>query len=242
MTGSNSFCYASLSIISLPTSDYSHLIFPSSTPADLSSIIASVTGYLDALPQITAAIAPYQPASCSQFVTTVQVGTGTLNPVESSATATLLNPVTHTTVALLVQTGKPVITKVSADAQINTGGGTTTTPTSTSKSPSGNTVTSTSAMVTKTSPVLDIGGSTITAGPSGAFNVAGQTLTPGGSAVVVGGTTISIASGGSVAVINGQTSTLSSTTFTAAQATGGVARVWTNGLALGAFGILGFML
>jgi hypothetical protein len=53
-----------------------------------------------------------------------------------------------------------------------------------------------------------MGGSTLVAGPSGAFAVApGVTLTPGG-VVVVAGTKYSLATGGSIAVINGVTQTL----------------------------------
>jgi uncharacterized protein with beta-barrel porin domain len=59
----------------------------------------------------------------------------------------------------------------------------------------------------KASPILNVGGASITAGPSGAFVVAGQTLAPGSTAVV-SGTTYSLVPGGSVAVINGNTSTL----------------------------------
>jgi hypothetical protein len=96
---------------------------------------------------------------------------------------------------------------------------------------------------------LNIGGSTIAAGPSGVFNVGGNTLTPGGTAVV-GGTTISLAPGGSVAVVNGKTSTLAIATgnvggaiasgvgYTGAVATGAAAKVWISGFAVGALGLL----
>jgi len=97
-------------------------------------------------------------------------------------------------------------------------------------------------------PVLNIGGSTIVAGPSGVFNIGGNTLTPGGTAVV-GGTTISLAPGGSVAVVNGKTSTLAIATgnvggaiasgvgYTGAVATGAAAKVWISGFAVGALGL-----
>lgn len=58
-------------------------------------------------------------------------------------------------------------------------------------------------------PAITIGGSTITAGPSGAFSLAPDiTLSPGGPAVTISGSTISLAPGGSIAVINGVTQTL----------------------------------
>jgi hypothetical protein len=250
LTGTNSICSASLTPISLQASDYAHLIFPSSLPADHDIITASASSYIDTIPSVGAAVSPYKPAACSQFIGPPQVpaSSGTFTaPLKTSLASE--NPVVHTTVAFLVQTGKPVITRVSAESQIpgttagdkptpapisNGSGGKTTTPPA-SNGGSGN-------IVTKTSPVLNVGGSTITAGPSGAFVVGGQTVTPGGSAVVVGGTTLSIAAGGSVAVVNGQTSTLSSTTYTGAQATGGASKVWASGLALGAVGFLGLLL
>ena len=57
-------------------------------------------------------------------------------------------------------------------------------------------------------PVLTFGGSTIVANPSGAFVLApGETLQPG-SALTVGGTTLSLASAGTIAIVNGATVTL----------------------------------
>jgi hypothetical protein len=91
-----------------------------------------------------------------------------------------------------------------------------------------------------------VGGTTITAGPSGAFTVGGKTLTPGGSVVVVDGTTISLATGGSAAVVNGHTSTLagaagsSSTTASNVGSVGGstALRIWISGAAVGTLGLL----
>ena len=59
---------------------------------------------------------------------------------------------------------------------------------------------------------INVGGQVITANSQGGFVVApGTTLTPGGSAVVVAGTTVSIGyspAGATIAVVNGQTSTI----------------------------------
>jgi hypothetical protein len=73
-------------------------------------------------------------------------------------------------------------------------------------------------------PTLAVGGQKITANSAGQFVVApGTTLTPGGPAQVIAGSTISIGfspAGSTIAVINGQTSTLSGAlpTFAAAPA------------------------
>ncbi|TLD30134.1 hypothetical protein E2P81_ATG06787 [Venturia nashicola] len=62
-----------------------------------------------------------------------------------------------------------------------------------------------------TPPTLTFGGNTITGDPSSGFVVApGITALPGGPAVTVGDTTISIAPGGSIALINGQPQILAS--------------------------------
>jgi hypothetical protein len=64
-------------------------------------------------------------------------------------------------------------------------------------------------------PALTFSGQTITANSVGAFVVAGTTLTPGGPAATISGSTISIGksgSGSTIAVINGVTSTLSGAT------------------------------
>ncbi|KAK4556552.1 hypothetical protein LTR86_006123 [Recurvomyces mirabilis] len=58
-------------------------------------------------------------------------------------------------------------------------------------------------------PVITVGGSTVTAAPTGGFVIGGQTLQPGGSPVTVDGTTLSLAAGGTAVVVNGQTSMLS---------------------------------
>jgi len=58
-------------------------------------------------------------------------------------------------------------------------------------------------------PVLTFGGSAIVANPSGAFVLGpGETLQPGGPALKVSGTILSLASGGTIAMINGATHTL----------------------------------
>lgn len=117
--------------------------------------------------------------------------------------ATSVAAVTHTSVQFLITQGQAVITRSPGTAApqttpqgafgIGDGGSSVSTPTT-------------------RPPVITVGGTTITAGPSGAFNVGGQTLTPGASAVVIQGTTISIVTGGSAAVVNGLTSTLAAAT------------------------------
>ncbi|KAI7208225.1 hypothetical protein KC333_g9208 [Hortaea werneckii] len=62
------------------------------------------------------------------------------------------------------------------------------------------------------STVLDVNGVSVTASPEQVFNVDGQRLAAGGSAITVDGTIISVASDGSAAVINGQTRNLQMTT------------------------------
>jgi hypothetical protein len=103
-------------------------------------------------------------------------------------------------------------------------------------------------LITPKPPMLTVGGTTITAGPSGAFTISGKTLAPGGSAIVVGGTTLSLAAGGSAAVVNGQTSTLASDVGTSPSSTAtsnsGAARgsanlrIWISGAAVGTLGML----
>jgi hypothetical protein len=57
-------------------------------------------------------------------------------------------------------------------------------------------------------PVLTIGSETIIANSQTQYIVAGQTLSPGGGAITVSGTTISLAPSATAVVINGVTSTL----------------------------------
>jgi hypothetical protein len=57
-------------------------------------------------------------------------------------------------------------------------------------------------------PVLTIGTETIAANPQTQYIVSGQTLSPGGGAITVAGTTISLAPSATALVINGATSTL----------------------------------
>ncbi|KAK5108340.1 hypothetical protein LTR62_008436 [Meristemomyces frigidus] len=57
--------------------------------------------------------------------------------------------------------------------------------------------------------VFNVNNVPITASPAGGFNVGGQTLQPGGGAITVDGTTLSLVPGGSAVVVNGQTSVLS---------------------------------
>ena len=61
-------------------------------------------------------------------------------------------------------------------------------------------------------PVLTINGIPVTANPSSAFVVGGQTAVPGGPPITVGGTTISVAPGGTAAVVNGVTTPLAAPT------------------------------
>jgi hypothetical protein len=57
-------------------------------------------------------------------------------------------------------------------------------------------------------PVLTIGTETVIANPQTQYIVSGQTLSPGGGAITVAGTTISLAPSATAIVINGATSTL----------------------------------
>ena len=67
--------------------------------------------------------------------------------------------------------------------------------------------------------MLTVGGTPITANPTSAFVVGGQTAAPGGAPITVGGTTISIAAGGTAAVVNGGTTPLSAPTGVAVAGT-----------------------
>jgi hypothetical protein len=57
-------------------------------------------------------------------------------------------------------------------------------------------------------PVLTVGRNPVTANNQGQFVVGTETLKPGGPAVTIDGSTLSLASGGSIAIINGVTQTL----------------------------------
>jgi hypothetical protein len=57
-------------------------------------------------------------------------------------------------------------------------------------------------------PVLIIGTETLLANPQTQYIVSGQTLSPGGGAITVAGTTISLAPSATAVIINGATSTL----------------------------------
>lgn len=149
---------------------------------------------------------------------------------------------THTSVQFLITQGQAVITRRAGTAAPQI------TPQTTPLSPPGlnNGGSNVSTPITR-APIITVGGTTITAGPSGAFDVGGQTLTPGGSAVVVEGTTISIVAGGSAAVVNGQTSTLAVATGSSSGGStpglvGGSSavdlRVWGSGIAVGFLGVV----
>lgn len=89
---------------------------------------------------------------------------------------------------------------------------------------------------------MNVAGSTITAGASGAFVVGSQTLTPGGTAVV-SGTTMSLVPGGSVVVVNGKTSTLAASTgYTGPMVTRAGSKLWISGFGVGAVGLIALML
>ena len=60
-------------------------------------------------------------------------------------------------------------------------------------------------------PVLTVGQSTVTANPEGQFIVGSQTLKPGGPALTIDGSTVSLGPGGGIAIINGATQTLANT-------------------------------
>jgi hypothetical protein len=57
-------------------------------------------------------------------------------------------------------------------------------------------------------PVLTVGQNTITANPQGQFVVGSQTLQPGGPAITVDGSTLSLGPSGTIAIVNGVTQTL----------------------------------
>lgn len=61
-----------------------------------------------------------------------------------------------------------------------------------------------------TTAPLTIAGQTVTANGAGSFIIGTQTLAPGGPAITVSGTTVSLGPSGTIAVINGATSTLAS--------------------------------
>jgi hypothetical protein len=244
-TGANGFCYASLTTISIQTPAYSNLIFPSTAPADHDIITSAASKYLDTLPSIAAAVSPYKPAACSHLigVDSSKISGSPTNPAFTTSRTVLVSiePVTHTSVAFLLQTGKPVITRVPAVGQ-NQGGGSqgggyqgSTTPGS-----NYNPTTGPSKPPSSVTPILNVGGSSITAGPSGDFAIGTRTLTRGGSAVV-DGTTVVLATDGSVVVINGQTSTLAATS-TGPVVNGDASRVGLSGFAVAVIGFLGLWL
>jgi hypothetical protein len=57
-------------------------------------------------------------------------------------------------------------------------------------------------------PVLTIARNPVTANPQGQFVVGTETLKPGGPAVTIDGSTLSLGSGGTIAIVNGVTQTL----------------------------------
>jgi len=62
-------------------------------------------------------------------------------------------------------------------------------------------------------PVLRFGKTTLTANPKGQYVVGTQTLKPGGPAITVDGSTLSLGPSGVIAVVNGQTRTLGNAPF-----------------------------
>ena len=65
-----------------------------------------------------------------------------------------------------------------------------------------------SQFVATQAPILTLGQSTITANSKTEYIVAGQTLHPGGSAIVIGGSTISLAPSATAVVVNGKIASL----------------------------------
>jgi hypothetical protein len=57
-------------------------------------------------------------------------------------------------------------------------------------------------------PILTVGQTTVTANPQGQFVVGTETLKPGGPAITVDGSTLSLAPSGAIAIVNGVTQTL----------------------------------
>lgn len=163
---------------------------------------------------------------------------GSSTVAATNSLATSVAAVTHTSVQFLITQGQAVITRSPGTAAPQTA------PQAASGIGNGG---SSASTPTTRPPVITVGGTTITAGPSGALDVGGQNVTPGGSAVVVQGTTISIVTGGSVAVVNWLTSTLAVATGSSSAGStpglvGGSAavdlRVWGSGAVVGCLGVI----
>lgn len=230
---SGASCTLSLSSVKLAPSDQAHLIFAIGSGVNTADLTKSAQSFLDTLPTISALVSPNQPSECSHGLGFQVFQTGV------ASTATPVAAVQHTSVRYLTTKGQAVITRATGNApppqSQNQGGD----GTGSNGGQGGNNN-------QPSTPVIDWGGSTITAGPSGVWNIGGHSVTAGGSAQVVDGTTVSIAAGGSVAVLNGQTSSLGAVKPSSsgpAQATGGALGQVPGSIATwfagGAIGILG---
>lgn len=244
---SNPSCYAALTTIRVDPADISHLVYASTDPADHDRITASVVAFLETLPSISAAVSPFSPSQCSPFA-----GQGTRAPLAGSSSVAATNSVTssvaavtHTSVQFLITQGQAVIARSPGTAAPQT------TPQATAQEAPGKGDGTSSVSTPTTRPIITVGGTTIAAGADGVFGIGGQTLAPGGSAVIVEGTTISIVTGGSAAVVNGQTSTLAvATGSSSASSTPGLVggsaavnlRAWWKSVAVGCLGaVVGFL-
>ncbi|KAF2396899.1 hypothetical protein EJ06DRAFT_584881 [Trichodelitschia bisporula] len=192
-TGGNAFCYASLTTIPLPAPSQARLIFP----VDVPDPRPSVSAFLDALPAVSAAVGG-DPSSCVH-----EIGGPARSPLLTSSSTLLGAPsgapaVTHTSVQVLAVSARAVIVKATGapPAAGQQGGG---------SSGSGGSGGGGAVGGDGGGGVIVLPSTTLTAGPGGTFVVNGQTLSPGGSGVVVGGQTVSVAPGGGEAVIGTRT-------------------------------------
>ncbi|KIW03839.1 uncharacterized protein PV09_05138 [Verruconis gallopava] len=243
---SGTICRATPSPAVLDPSDQARLVFPFTSEEGNDVPTKSAQSVLDSLPTISALVSPNAPAQCSHAIGVIEFSSATPVATESGTSAALA-AVVHTSVRFLTTQGQAVVTRASGTApppqsQVNDNGGSSPSPTNGGQGGNNN---------QQSTPVINWGGSTITAGPSGVWNIGGHSVTAGGSAQIIDGTTVSIAAGGSVAVINGHTSSLESAKPSSSgglsQATGGAGgqvsvfvplATWFAAISIGFLGLL----
>lgn len=197
-------------------------------------------------PALTIAGQTYSANSGSSYIISGQILTpggvitlsgGTTISLAPSASDVIINGVTSTLPPGSVKTPSPVLTvngqtytanagsSYTIDGQTLTPGGSVILPggTTLSLAPAGsnlviNGFTSAvpAAPATIPTPVLTIDGQTYVANSGSSYIINGQTLTPDGTIILSGGTTVSLAPSASDLVINGATSAISAPTITAA--------------------------
>lgn len=232
-------CTFSLTPLTVQPSDQARLIFPSTPGIDIAAVTSSAKALLDSVNGVAPIVSPFAPASCSKGIGGQAVlGTQTTQAPAATpiATSASVEAVTHTSVRYLTTQGQAVITRRTGNAppqqeQTN--------PPSNIPSNGGQGGNNNQSPA----PTITWGGSTYTGGAGGSWNFGQGSLTPGGPAQTIGGTTVSVAPGGSV-VFNGQTTSASSpTTSGPVQATGGaepqVPKSLVSWAAGGAIGFLG---